>query len=469
VVFCSKGDNITPPPQALGWIPDLYQDESEVLAHGQTIVYAVHESIGHLGIFVSGSVARKEHQEFTSNIDMIDVLPPGIYQAEIADKTPDTPNADLAYGNYVLSFEQRTLDDVRAIVERNEEDDRRFAAVARISDINLGMYRSFVQPWLRALVTPQSAEWSQRLHPLRLPYELISDRNPAIAPIAQVAEQVREHRQPVSADNPFLMAQEMFSNLIETSLNIWQELRDSADERTFMGVYGSPLVQDLAGLGARSGPPRKHPGVSPEHRRFMEERAAELRSLMLEGGLRVAAIRMLLYVSGAEGGLDERSYALIRKMRAESDTALSLQEFKDIIRDQALMMTLDAAGAIQAIPHLLDNAPAAAIRETLDTMKHVLEAAEPLSEAARISLDEMERIFEYAERRAQKREEAQQPAPRKAATVARKSVRAAAARPEAASASAAAEPAVPVRAKKRSASAKPAARPARKSAKAKSA
>ena len=61
-------------------------------------MYAVHESIGHLGIFVSGSVARKEHQEFTSNIDMIDVLPPGIYQAEIADKTPDTPNADLAYG-----------------------------------------------------------------------------------------------------------------------------------------------------------------------------------------------------------------------------------------------------------------------------------------------------------------------------------------------------------------------------------
>jgi hypothetical protein len=263
VVFCSKGDNITPPPQALGWIPDLYQDEAEVLAHGQTIVYAVHESIGHLGIFVSGSVARKEHQEFTSNIDMIDVLPPGIYQAEIADKTPDTPNADLAYGNYVLSFEQRTLDDVRAIVERNEEDDRRFAAVARISDINLGMYRSFVQPWLRALVTPQSAEWSQRLHPLRLPYELISDRNPLIAPVAKVAQQVREHRRPATSSNPFLMAQEMFSNLVETSLNIWQELRDSADERTFMGVYGSPIVQDLAGLGARSGPPRKHPGVSP--------------------------------------------------------------------------------------------------------------------------------------------------------------------------------------------------------------
>jgi hypothetical protein len=414
VVFCSKGDNITPPPQALGWIPDLYQNEAEVLAHGQTIVYAVHESIGHLGIFVSGSVARKEHQEFTSNIDMIDVLPPGIYQAEIADKTPDTPNADLAYGNYVLSFEQRSLDDVRAIVDRKEEDDRRFAAVARISDINLGMYRSFMQPWVRAMVTPQSAEWGQRLHPLRLPYELISDRNPAIAPIAQIAEQVREHRRPASPSNPFLVAQEMFSNLVETSLDIWQELRDSADERAFMSVYGSPLVQDLAGLGARSGPPRKHPGVSPEHRRFMEERAGELRSLLQEGGLRVAAIRMLLYVAGSEGGLDERSFALIRKMRAESDTALTLPEFKDVIRDQALMMTLDSAAAVQAMPRLLENSPAAAIREALNTMKHVLEAAEPLSEAARASLGEMERIFESAERRAQKREQALAPAPAKA-------------------------------------------------------
>ncbi|HCW16415.1 MAG TPA: 3-hydroxyalkanoate synthetase, partial [Achromobacter sp.] len=246
--------------------------------------------------------------------------------------------------------------------------------------------------------------------PLRLPYELISDRNPAIAPIAKIAEQVREQRQVAPASNPFLMAQEMFSNWVETSLNIWQELRDSADERTFMGVYGSPLVQDLAGLGAKSGPPRKHPGVSPEHRRFMEDRAAELRSMVQEGGLRVAAIRMLLYVSGAEGGLDERSFALIRKMRAESDNALTLQEFKDLTRDQALILTLDSDAALLAMPHLLENSPAPAIRDALETMKRVLEAAEPLSPAARESLDEMERIFLAAERRAQKRNSAQAPA-----------------------------------------------------------
>ena len=62
--FCSKGDNITPPQQALGWIVDLYQKDDDIRACAQTIVYAIHESIGHLGIFVSGGVAKKEHQEF---------------------------------------------------------------------------------------------------------------------------------------------------------------------------------------------------------------------------------------------------------------------------------------------------------------------------------------------------------------------------------------------------------------------
>ena len=90
VVFCSKADNITPPPQALDWILDLYDSEDEIRANGQTIVYAVHQSIGHLGIFVSGSVAKKEHDEFASNIDLIDVLPPGLYEAVMVPKDPTT-------------------------------------------------------------------------------------------------------------------------------------------------------------------------------------------------------------------------------------------------------------------------------------------------------------------------------------------------------------------------------------------
>ena len=57
VVFCSKGDNITPPQQALDWILDLYEDVDDIRRYGQTIVYTIHDKIGHLGIFVAGAVA----------------------------------------------------------------------------------------------------------------------------------------------------------------------------------------------------------------------------------------------------------------------------------------------------------------------------------------------------------------------------------------------------------------------------
>ena len=72
IVFCSWGDTITPPQQALGWVTDIYERDDEIVADGQTIVYTLHQSIGHLGIFVSGNVATKEHGEFASFIDIFD-------------------------------------------------------------------------------------------------------------------------------------------------------------------------------------------------------------------------------------------------------------------------------------------------------------------------------------------------------------------------------------------------------------
>jgi hypothetical protein len=85
VVFCSWGDDITPPQQALDWILDLYDHEDEIVKAGQTIVYCLHQSIGHLGIFVSGKVVTKEHGEFAQSMDMIDLMPPGLYEAVITE------------------------------------------------------------------------------------------------------------------------------------------------------------------------------------------------------------------------------------------------------------------------------------------------------------------------------------------------------------------------------------------------
>src|SRR6476619_7535175 len=209
VVFCSKADNITPPQQALGWITDLYESVEDIKAQGQTIVYAVHESIGHLGIFVSGSVAKKEHDEFASNIDLIDVLPPGLYEAVMTPKeATGRGDDDLVGGNYLVRFEARTLDDIRAFGGNSVEDERQFAAVARISEINLGLYRAFVQPWVKAWTNAGFAEWMRKMHPLRLPYEMFTPTNPFLKPVSSTAEHVRENRQPLSPDNVFWQAQE---------------------------------------------------------------------------------------------------------------------------------------------------------------------------------------------------------------------------------------------------------------------
>ena len=69
IVFASRGDNITPPPQALNWIVDTYTDESEIEIRGQRILYTVHEEVGHLGIFVSSKVATREHTEIASILE----------------------------------------------------------------------------------------------------------------------------------------------------------------------------------------------------------------------------------------------------------------------------------------------------------------------------------------------------------------------------------------------------------------
>ena len=396
IVFCSKGDNITPPPQALGWITDLYQTDKEVLAHGQTIIYAVHESIGHLGIFVSGAIAKKEHREFTCNIDMIDVLPAGIYEAVIHDKTPDTPNADLAYGDYVLTFERRHLEDVEKIVQHREDDDRRFATVSRLSQVNVGLYKSFLQPWIKVIATPRTSEKLQQWHPLRLPYESISDKNPFVASLAPIAVQVKNHRQKAADDNPFVQLERQVSKSIESALELYGEWRDNMIEQIFMTVYGAPLVQDLAGLGAKEGPPREHPGVSPEHIGFVKRRVTELRKLVECGGIREASIRVMMYIAQAQGGIDERSFNLIRQLRAHQDHTLTLPAFKRMVREQAMVMVVDPEGSVNAIPTLLSHHSAKEIQAAAEFVTQVAMASGALNQSGKQRLKQVCDLYAHA-------------------------------------------------------------------------
>ena len=355
VVFCSKGDNITPPQQALGWILDLYSDVDEIKAHGQTIVYTIHESVGHLGIFVSTGVARKEYDEFASNIDLIDLLPPGLYEATFEAKTEDTHGAELAHGRWVMRCVERTLGDIRALGGNDAADERRFAAAARISDTNLALYRTLVQPLVRALTTPATAEFLRNLHPLRTQYEVFADTNPLMAPIAQMAEWVRAHRTPVSADNPLVALQNTISNQIVTALEACGVLRDKLSEQQFLSFYGSPLLQAALGIDPKDTRPQRRAGRSVLSQHLIQAKIAELTARMGTGGLRECAIRGLIYAGLPRGGVDERGLAALRNLKPLEENAprITLSEFKAMAREQYFMLLLDPETALAAIPSLL--------------------------------------------------------------------------------------------------------------------
>ena len=278
VVFCSKGDNVTPPQQALDWILDLYENVDDIRSYGQTIVYTIHESVGHLGIFVSGGVAKKEHGEFSSNIDLIDTLPPGLYEAIFENKTGDTASPDLVSGNWVMRCEMRTLDDIRALGGNDLADERRFATAARVSEINLSLYRTFMQPMVRALVNAPVADWMRQMHPLRLQYELFSDQNPAMASVAALAEQVRENRKSLASDNPFVAMQEKFSDQIVAALDAWRQASEALSERMFLAIYGSPTLQAAVGVDPAATQRLRKAPKNPLHRELLQKRIAELKA-----------------------------------------------------------------------------------------------------------------------------------------------------------------------------------------------
>ncbi len=398
VVFCSEGDNITPPSEALGWIPRLYESVDDIRSHEQTIVYSVHQKVGHLGIFVSGGVAHKEYAEFSNNIDLIDVLPPGLYEAIFERKGTDTANPDLTSGEWVMRCEERTLDDIRALGGNDAADDRCFAAAAKFSEINLALYRAFAQPFVRALGNPPMAEYMRKLHPLRAPYELLSDANPLMAMLEPLTKSVREHRSAASPENPFIGWQENISKQIIALLDAWRDGRDRFVEQFFFAVYGAPGLQTALGIDPAGTLPLRRPAKDSWHQELLRTRIAELKARMPVGGLNAAAVRALVYVSKYQGAVDERGFEIVRRLRQEPTIApkLLLAEFKALAREQFYLLLIDQEAALAAIPKMLPD-DRAARQQMLDIIKHVLNACGPLDGEDQARLARIMRLFDLGD------------------------------------------------------------------------
>src|SRR5262249_31015166 len=129
-------------------------------------------------------------------------------------------------------------------------DNLRFSTVARVSDINLGLYRMLVAPTVRAVVSEPMADALRAMHPNRLRFVMFSDQNPMMQPVEALANTVRAKRKPADPGNPLLEMQQAASSWITSSLQMLNEFRDAMTETVFLNTYGSPVLQALVGLQA---------------------------------------------------------------------------------------------------------------------------------------------------------------------------------------------------------------------------
>lgn len=282
VVFCSYGDNIASPQQALNWIADVYPSDLALRSAGRTIVYLQHASIGHLGIFVSGKVARREHRELLGAVDAINALPAGLYELLI-DDLPDPSGSGIP--EYSVRFESRRIADIHGDGKPVRDDEREFALVERASEVNSTLYDWFVRPWMRQVINEPTAELMRKSHPFHQQQVAWSSLNPALWWLAGTAAVVRSDRRPARKDNPLLAWQDLFSNQMQDTLNAYRDVRDASQELCFYGVYG--------GLSALTS---NQPARNPQEQANLQDKALieRLHDALPHGGRLEALVRILI-------------------------------------------------------------------------------------------------------------------------------------------------------------------------------
>lgn len=230
VIFASSGDNITPPHQALNWIPAIYPTTAQLQEAGQRIVYLLNTHVGHLGIFASADVARFEHRAILENLHRLEDLPAGLYEMKIA--RPVSELNDLTTP-YTVSFEERKVEDIHFDYPRSE-----FENVERLSEWNEALYEKFAGPWIRAAANPVSSFWLKWMHPMRISRYAFSEKvMPWMAMVRVLAHQVEQHRQPVDDHNPYREVEKTMNQQISNTFESYEKLRDTGYEWMFQALY----------------------------------------------------------------------------------------------------------------------------------------------------------------------------------------------------------------------------------------
>ncbi|HEY1328488.1 MAG TPA: DUF3141 domain-containing protein [Casimicrobiaceae bacterium] len=349
ILFASMGDNITPPQQAFNWVADVYGSTDEIKSRGQVIVGLMHKTVGHLGIFVSGKVAKKEHAQIVSVLKHIEALPPGLYGMDIRERKGKDGAVE-----YEVEFREHRLEDIVAKLNRfDRSDEKPFQAVAAVSEFNQRAYELFLQPIVQSISNEFTAKLSRQFHPLRMQRWALSDLNPWLAWLRPAADMVRARRTPVDDSNTGRKVERAASAAMSASLEYYRAVRDAASEATFFQTYGnvfSLYIADRREAEERGVAPVSEPRELP----FVQEALASIG----EGGYPEALARVACLLARKGEPL------LLSRLQMKQEL---VSEYRDLLPDlppdqwrrirgeQEIIVRYEPGQALATLPKLLAN------------------------------------------------------------------------------------------------------------------
>jgi len=372
ILFASMGDNITPPQQAFNWVVDMYGSTEEIKARGQVIIGLMHQDIGHLGIFVSGKVAKKEHAQIVAVMDQIELLPAGLYGMKLtANKGKD------GKVGYDVEFIEHRLEDIAAYFNKfKRADEQPFEAVTAISDFTQQAYELFMQPFVQATSNEMSARLLREFHPLRFQQWALSHMNPWTAWLPSAAQSVTAHRMPLEDDDPMRRIEGIGAELISASLDLYRAMRDGTTEARFFSIYANMFSLYLAEkhevqvqAAAAAADPRDLP--------FVKEALASV----AEGGYTEAFARVAYLLARKGEPLPIARLEMRKELIADYANyvpKLPLDQWRRIRGEQEIIARYDRDQALGTLPALLADR---ADREKLLTLLDKLMADERVQHA----------------------------------------------------------------------------------------
>jgi pimeloyl-ACP methyl ester carboxylesterase len=342
ILFASLGDNITPPQQAFNWVADLYPTTEALKANGQVIVGLMHKSVGHLGIFVSGAVAKREHTQIVDLIEYIEHLPPGLYGMQVEEQKA---NGSVRYD---VLLTERQVEDLQVLQKYGRKDEGPFKVAEKTSEALASAYETFVHPFVSPMVTPGAAKVARALNPQRAQRWAVSDLNPFLWPLKGMADMVRANRAPRDNEGPMAAMEHWMAAATSASWDFYRDMRDASVENTFFRIYGSASI----GMAAEDKEADVEEPIDVRNAPLVKEALSHIE----DGDRTKAMVRTALLL--VKAGTGRRRLSAMKRARELVGKDIGLLDMpaeaaRAIIREQSYVVDFEPVKALLALPNLL--------------------------------------------------------------------------------------------------------------------